>query len=118
MDAGSDDEGDDKLSTNKSDGDICGDGSIMKEILVQGSGWEKPRTGAEVTVHYTGTLLSGEKFDSSVDRGDPFVFTIGKGQVIKGWDEGVATMLKGEKAKFTIVADKVWMCCVCFSACF
>ena len=56
-----------------------------------------------MTVHYTGTLLSnGSKFDSSVDRGRPFQFTIGVGQVIKGWDVGVATMSLGEKAKLQI----------------
>jgi FK506-binding protein 4/5 len=53
-------------------------------------------------VHYTGTLESdGSKFDSSVDRGEPFKFTLGTGSVIKGWDLGVATMKKGEKAVLT-----------------
>ena len=61
-----------------------------------------PQTGQKVTVHYTGWLTDGTKFDSSVDRGQPFVFTIGRGQVIKGWDEGVSTMKVGGKRKLTI----------------
>lgn len=72
--------------------------------IVEGSG-ETPPTGAQVTVHYTGWLTSGEKFDSSVDRGEPFVFPIGEGRVIRGWDEGVATMKPGGKRKLTIPAD-------------
>ncbi len=62
----------------------------------------KPKEGDKVKVHYTGYLLNGEKFDSSVDRGKPFEFTLGKGQVIKGWDEGIAMLHKGEKATFII----------------
>ncbi len=58
--------------------------------------------GKKVKVHYTGTLLDGTKFDSSVDRGQPFEFTLGKGQVIPGWDEGVALMKVGGKAKLII----------------
>ena len=61
-----------------------------------------PRSGQRVKVHYTGWLKSGKKFDSSVDRGEPFVFVIGAGQVIKGWDEGVATMKVGGKRKLII----------------
>jgi len=68
----------------------------------------KPGTGAEaksgqkVHVHYTGWLTDGKKFDSSVDRGQPFSFTLGAGQVIKGWDQGVAGMKVGGKRKLTI----------------
>jgi FKBP-type peptidyl-prolyl cis-trans isomerase len=58
-----------------------------------------PQAGDMVTAHYTGTLEDGTKFDSSVDRGDPFKFTLGQGQVIKCWDQGFATMKQGEKAQ-------------------
>ncbi len=61
-----------------------------------------PRSGQTVTVHYTGTLTNGKKFDSSKDRDEPFSFKIGIGQVIKGWDEGVMTMKIGGKRKLTI----------------
>jgi peptidylprolyl isomerase len=68
---------------------------------VEGSG-ASPERGKRVRVHYTGRLTSGKKFDSSVDRGEPFEFIIGVGQVIKGWDEGVATMKVGGKRQLTI----------------
>jgi peptidylprolyl isomerase len=68
---------------------------------VVGTG-ESPKTGQRVTVHYTGTLKDGKKFDSSVDRGQPFTFVIGVGQVIKGWDEGVSTMKVGGKRTLII----------------
>jgi peptidylprolyl isomerase len=70
------------------------------EILV-GTG-DSPKTGDKVTVHYSGFLTDGKKFDSSVDRGQPFTFTIGRGQVIKGWDEGVMSMKVGGKRKLII----------------
>jgi peptidylprolyl isomerase len=75
------------------------------ETLQEGVGG-MPKAGQKVTVHYTGWLdYKGEpgiKFDSSVDRGQPFVFNIGVGRVIKGWDEGVATMRIGEKRRLFI----------------
>lgn len=61
-----------------------------------------PSVGKKVKVHYTGTLENGVKFDSSVDRGQPFQFTIGVGQVIKGWDEGVMTMKVGGKRQLIV----------------
>jgi peptidylprolyl isomerase len=58
--------------------------------------------GKRVKVHYTGTLEDGSKFDSSLDRNDPFVFTLGRGQVIKGWDQGIAGMKVGGKRRLEI----------------
>jgi FKBP-type peptidyl-prolyl cis-trans isomerase FkpA len=72
--------------------------------LVVGSG-DEAVTGKRVSVHYTGTLTDGSKFDSSLDRGKPFQFVLGSGQVIKGWDQGVAGMRVGGKRKLTIPPD-------------
>ena len=69
--------------------------------LIVGTG-KSPVKGKPVTVHYTGWLTDGKKFDSSVDRKEPFQFVLGTGSVIAGWDEGVATMKVGGKRKLTI----------------
>ncbi len=74
---------------------------LQIEILKQGTG-EEVKSGDNIAVHYTGTLEDGTKFDSSLDRGKPFVFTLGIGQVIKGWDMGVLGMKVGEKRKLVI----------------
>ncbi|MBI4723426.1 MAG: FKBP-type peptidyl-prolyl cis-trans isomerase [Candidatus Stahlbacteria bacterium] len=72
--------------------------------LVTGTGAEA-KPGMSVSVHYTGWLTNGTKFDSSKDRGTPFTFGLGAGQVIKGWDEGVAGMKVGGKRKLTIPSE-------------
>jgi FKBP-type peptidyl-prolyl cis-trans isomerase len=64
-----------------------------------------PKQGQTAVVHYTGWLVDGKKFDSSKDRGQPFTFAVGRGQVIKGWDEGVATMKVGGTRKLVIPPD-------------
>ncbi len=72
--------------------------------MVEGSG-AAPKTGQTVSVHYTGTLEDGTKFDSSRDRGRPFEFQLGAGQVIKGWDEGIASMKVGGRRQLVIPPD-------------
>ncbi|CAI5451315.1 unnamed protein product [Caenorhabditis angaria] len=81
------------------------DGGVLKRIITAGQGIAKPVTGTTVKVHYVGTLENGTKFDSSRDRSSQFEFVLGRGQVIKGWDVGIATMTKGEVAEFTIRSD-------------
>ena len=77
----------------------------MSELLIEdltvGSG-DTATAGQSVSVHYTGWLTDGQKFDSSLDRNDPFEFRLGAGQVIPGWDQGVAGMQVGGKRKLTI----------------
>ncbi len=78
--------------------------ALKIEDLAVGTGAEATK-GKSVSVHYTGTLENGKKFDASWDRGEPFVFTLGAGMVIKGWDQGVAGMKVGGKRKLTIPSD-------------
>lgn len=74
---------------------------LQVEVITPGTG-AAPQAGQTVQVHYTGWLTNGQKFDSSVDRGQPFEFKLGAGMVIKGWDVGVAQMKVGGKRKLTI----------------
>ncbi|GLC43947.1 Peptidyl-prolyl cis-trans isomerase fkbp1a [Pleodorina starrii] len=73
-----------------------------------GDGVNRPQRGQTVYVHYTGTLTDGKKFDSSRDRGSPFDFRLGMGEVIQGWDVGVAQMTKGQRATLTITSDMAY----------
>ncbi|XP_056277853.1 peptidyl-prolyl cis-trans isomerase FKBP1A-like [Pseudoliparis swirei] len=75
------------------------------EIIQEGDGKSFPRKGQTVAVHYVGTLTNGQQFDSSRDRGEPFKFNIGCGEVIRAWDEGVAQMSIGQRAKLTCSPD-------------
>lgn len=83
---------------------VTTDSGLQYVDLQKGTG-ASPQPGQTVTVHYTGTLEDGTKFDSSRDRNRPFSFTIGVGQVIKGWDEGVASMQVGGRRKLIIPPD-------------
>lgn len=74
---------------------------LVIEKLTTGTG-AAPKAGDVVVAHYTGWLTDGAKFDSSVDRNEPFEFVLGRGQVIKGWDQGIAQMRVGDKVKLTI----------------
>jgi FKBP-type peptidyl-prolyl cis-trans isomerase FkpA len=74
---------------------------MKTEKITEGTG-TVPKRGDTVTVHYTGWLTDGTKFDSSLDRKEPFSFVLGTGQVIQGWDQGVSSMRVGDKVKLTI----------------
>jgi len=91
-----------KMSNNDAARQVVTTESGLQYIdLVVGTG-RQAELGDTATVHYTGWLADGKKFDSSVDRKEPFSFRVGAGQVIKGWDEGVGTMKMGGKRKLTI----------------
>jgi FKBP-type peptidyl-prolyl cis-trans isomerase len=81
--------------------EVTTESGLKYEDLVQGDGAEAT-AGKRVSVHYTGWLTDGSKFDSSVDRNSPFQFSLGAGMVIRGWDEGVQGMKIGGKRKLTI----------------
>jgi peptidylprolyl isomerase len=80
---------------------ITTDSGLQYIDIVEGTG-ETPKKGQTVSVHYTGTLTNGDKFDSSRDRGQPFEFPLGAGRVIKGWDEGIASMKIGGQRQLII----------------
>jgi len=82
----------------------CKKGDLKIEILEEGEG-RRAENGDTVTVHYVGTFINGGKFDSSLDRGQPFTFILGVSRVIKGWDLGVLGMKIGEKRKLIISSD-------------
>ncbi|KAM0839089.1 hypothetical protein ACQ4PT_060549 [Festuca glaucescens] len=102
LDGDDEDEADSPAAMKVGEEKEIGTQGLKKKLVKEGEGWERPETGDEVEVHYTGTLLDGTKFDSSRDRGTPFKFKLGQGQVIKGWDQGIKTMKKGENAVLTI----------------
>jgi len=81
------------------------DSGLMYEVVAKGNSDVKPRPGDMVSAHYTGMFLDGRKFDSSVDRGEPIRFPVGAGRVIKGWDEALLDMTKGEKRILIIPPD-------------
>lgn len=86
----------------KSEGKVMKTDSGLEYIIIEEGRGEKPKTGQKVKVHYTGKLEDGTVFDSSVKRGEPIEFTLGVGQVIKGWDEGIADMKEGGKRQLII----------------
>jgi peptidylprolyl isomerase len=88
-----------------SDENIITTPSGLKYVEIQEGTGATPQTGQKITVHYTGTLEDGTKFDSSRDRNEPFKFNVGRGQVIKGWDEGLSTMKVGGRRKLIIPSE-------------
>ena len=93
------------IENSKKAGVVSLPSGLQYEIMTQGLGGVKPKGTDKVKTHYHGMLLDGTVFDSSVDRGQPFEFPIGVGRVIKGWDEGVASMKVGGKRTLIIPAE-------------
>ena len=85
-------------------GEVTTPSGLKYTEVKEGTG-AQPQAGQTAVVHYTGWLLDGTKFDSSKDRGQPFSFPLGQGRVIKGWDEGVASMKVGGVRRLTIPPD-------------
>lgn len=90
-----------ELAEAKAPKKVKSESGLEHEVLKAGKG-KKCKPGDQVTVHYTGWLTDGKKFDSSLDRKEPFKFQLGRKRVIQGWDEGVNGMAIGEKRKLTI----------------
>lgn len=88
-------------SKKENSGEITTPSGLKYTDIVIGTG-ESPLPGQKVTIHYTGTLLDGKKFDSSKDRMTPYSFTLGAGQTLAGWEEGVVTMKVGGKRKLIV----------------
>ncbi|CAD2218463.1 peptidylprolyl isomerase [Angomonas deanei] len=76
--------------------------AVLMDKIIEGDGKTIPKAGSVVTIDYVGFLEDGTKFDSTIERGKPFVFRVGCGEVIKGWDEGLIQMSKGERSKLTM----------------
>lgn len=94
-----------KLAPSENDADYVTTPSGLKYRDIEVGTGDSPEPRQLVSVHYTGTLSNGKTFDSSLKRGEPFTFPIGAGRVIKGWDEGVATMKVGGKRELVIPPD-------------
>ncbi|KAF2856951.1 hypothetical protein T440DRAFT_383157 [Plenodomus tracheiphilus IPT5] len=82
--------------------DIINNDHLKTEVITPAECSRKTKAGDKIKVHYRGTLVDGTEFDASYNRGDPLEFTVGQGQVIKGWDQGLLDMCPGEKRKLTI----------------
>ena len=91
--------------TNQTKPESAMEEDLKIEVVKEGTGERTTKRGDTIFVHYTGMLVDGTKFDSSVDRGEPFDFQLGAGMVIAGWDQGLLDMKVGEKRKLTIPAS-------------
>ena len=94
--------GKDFMTQNANNKSVYTTKSGLQYQRLQAGNGDKPKPGDHVIVHYTGTLIDGTKFDSSVDRKQPFEFDLGRGQVIAGWDEGIQLMEKGSKYRLVL----------------